>query len=57
MGASMLNSDFIFFAKPGTSLRKNNCKGKISIVFDKGNNSQEIFDALTSFKKPDVKSI
>ncbi|MEA3458488.1 MAG: IS1634 family transposase [Candidatus Thermoplasmatota archaeon] len=38
-------------------LRKNNCKGEIVIVFDKGNNSQEAFDALTDFKKPAVKFI
>ena len=38
-------------------LRKNNCKGEIVIVFDKGNNSKEVFDALTGFKKPAVKFI
>ena len=38
-------------------LRKNNCTGDIVIVFDKGNNSQEVFDTLTGFKDPDVKFI
>jgi len=35
-------------------LRKNNSAGEIVIVFDKGNNAKEIFDALAVFKDPKV---
>ena len=38
-------------------LRKNNSNGKIVIVFDKGNNSKEAFDALTGFEDPEVEFI
>jgi len=38
-------------------LRKNNCTGEIVIVFDKGNNAKEIFDALAGFKDPKVRFI
>jgi len=39
------------------NLRKNKCTEEIVIVFDKGNNSKEVFDSLAGFKDPDVKFI